>query len=522
MIATEIPAPATLAAIQAAIRGADVGERVLLILPDHADELASEVPWQVIRRQADDAEVQVGVVSADPDIRYFAKRARIPVYKSREQAQRRWRWPRADYRLPAPHVARPFLVTPPRQVGRGVAAPVIVTLGDRTLIHGKTRDKPRRWWLSALGYLLVIGLVAAALYGFALYVVPQATVTLVPARTQLVSSVEISAKVGVEEPEYLNKVIPARVVQARVEGFATTETTGSTEAPVGKATGQVTFINRTAREIVVPANTIVRTATGNNVRFRVVDEEVRVPPGIGQRASAAIEAVEPGREGNVPALTISEIEGPLNISLRVSNPEPTAGGAVETVAVVTQADKDRLLGQLQADLQRQAYSKLGESLRQGEFIPPETVTTFTLAETYDRFAGEHSPVLGLQLQLLARGLAVDMDAAEQMALRTLRESVPEGHFLLEETIRTGQPTFLRFDDEGVDLTMTASGLALIPIKPADVRSLIAGATPEEAVKRLEAEFDLATRPQITIEPDWLGRVPYIPTRIRVRVLQEGE
>ncbi len=141
------------------------------------------------------------------------------------------------------------------------------------------------------------------------------------------------------------------------------------------------------------------------------------------------------------------------------------------MAVATQADKDRLLGQLQDQLQRQAYNQLATGLGQGEIIPPETVSTFTLAETYDALPESRSDVLGMQLQLLARGLAVDVAGAEALADRSLRESIPSDHFLLEERIQIGQPNFTRFADESVDFTLTASADTLIPITTGQVREL---------------------------------------------------
>ena len=99
---------------------------------------------------------------------------------------------------------------------------------------------------------------------------------------------------------------------------------------------------------------------------------------------------------------------------------------------------------MQARLQQQAYSQLTAGLRQGEFIPPETVQTFTLAETYDRFAGEHAPELTLQLQLLARGTAVDVEGARQLADRSFRDTIPADHFLLESSIHVGQPPLPAF------------------------------------------------------------------------------
>ncbi len=511
-----LPAPATLEAAVAALALAQPGDQVLLILPEAADALAHEVRLRLLRRQADAANLRLGLVTADADVRYHARRAGIPTFAT--AAASHWRTPAPPPALPGPEGLRPLRLPPPRVVGLGLRAPEIVTLPGRTLLAGRTRRTRPRGWVTALGYLLLVALVAAGLAGVALLLLPQATVTLIPARTRLVSSIDVTARVGIDAADYLNRLTPARAVQAQVDGFATVLTTGVENAPLGKATTNVTLINQTNREILVPTTTVVRTTTGNNVRFRV-QEEMTVPAGVGQQARVLVEAVEPGRQGNVPALTINEIEGPLNISLRVSNPAPASGGSVESVAVVTQADKERVLGQLQAELQQQAYARLAESLRQGEAVPVETVRTFTLAETYDRFNGEVSDVLGLQLQLLARGLAVDVTAAEMLARRSLREGVPEGHFLLDQSLRVGEPAYTRFGNESLSFTLTASAEALVPISTAQVRSLLAGAPLVEAGPLLQRSLALAAPPQITLAPDWLGRIPWIPTRIRVRVLE---
>ena len=511
-------APATLAAALAALRQAQPGAQVLLILPKQVDELAHVVRLQTLRRQADALGVQVGLVTDDADVRYHARAARIPTFRKVARAGRRWRYPVAPPALPSPSYVRPLVASPPPDAGLGLRAPDIVTLPHKTILVGSIRRKKRSVWLVALGYLLLLVVIAGLAAGAAVLLIPQATVTLVPARTRFVSSEQITARVGIEDSSYLNLLVPARKVQTRVEDFDTIVTTGVEEAPVGKATGIVRFINRSSREIVVPTATIVRTTTGNNVRFRIT-EAVTVTAGIGQSANALIEAVEPGRKGNIPALTINEIEGPLNLSLRVSNENPTAGGTVEPVAVVTAADKERLLGKLQAALQQQAYTRLGESLQQGEAIPPETVRTFTLAETYDRFAGEHADVLGLQLQLLARGLAVDVTSAQALVERSLRQSIPADHFFLEETIQVSSPAFVRFSDKAVDMTLTASADTLVPIKVNEVRTLLAGVPLDAASQRLQEAFALEQPPVIKLEPNWLGRLPTIPTRIRVRVLQ---
>jgi len=514
-----LSAPATVAQARNGVLGARPGERLLFILPDDADDFAHPARLKALRRLADDAGVQIGLVTRDKDIRYFAQKARIPVYKSEEAGRRRWRWPKPEAPLPPPNKLRPAYIPPPPDAAVELRPPAIVTKPDGTILWGEARAKPRRSWLRGLAYVAFIGLIALTIFGLTLYLLPQATISLTPARTQIYSSIDLTARTGIDEPDYLNKLVSARVVQARVEGFGTTPTTGRDDAPVGKATGVVTLINRTPREIIVPEGTILRTTFGENVRFRTT-REVTVPAGIGQQVQVPIEAVEPGLEGNVPALTINEVEGSLNISLRVSNPTATSGGTVENVATVTQADKDRLLNELLAQLQQQAYEELAKNLRQGEYIPPETVQTYILATTYDRFAGEHADELGLQLQLLARGLAVDMDGARDLAERSLRESAPQDKFLLEETIRTGEPHFTLFGDEFVNFSLTASGEVIDPISAGDVRAVLTGAPAEQAAQLLEENFDLAKPPEIELTPPWLDRLPTLPFRIIVRVYKE--
>ncbi len=517
----DLSTPATLAAAAVGIRQAVAGERVLFVLPSGAsaaDEFSSEVRLQLLHRQAAAAGVQVGLVTTDADVRYFAQRVGLPTFSSIEGAQGRWRYVKTPSALPGPEWVRPTVIPPPQRVGRNLAAPAIVTTGGVTVLDGLSRRRKNRWWLAALGYLAMTLLMAGAVAGLLVLLLPRATVTLTPARTRIVSSVEVTAQTGIEEPDIANNLVPARGVQARVEGSTSTQATGSEFAPAGKASGFVILINRTAREVKVPVNTVVRTVTGNNIRFRT-QSEVTVPAGIGQRAGVSIQAVEPGRQGNVAAFSISEVEGAMGVSLRASNESPTGGGTVADVVVVAQADKERVLGQLQEELQKQAYARLAESLRQGEYIPPETVKTFTLGETYDRFAGEQASAITLTLQLLARGTAIDLVGAQKLAERALRDAIPADHFLLEDSIQVSQPSFSRFDEEAANMTLTASADVLLPIQAGTVRTLLAGVPITEAAAVLQRHFDLAKPPIIEVESGWFGRLPYIPTRITLRILQ---
>jgi hypothetical protein len=52
-----------------------------------------------------------------------------------------------------------------------------------------------------------------------------------------------------------------------------------------------------------------------------------------------------------------------------------------------------------------------------------------------------------------------------------------------------------------------------------VRAAIRGMELPDALATLTRDFELGAEPHLTLRPDWLGRVPWLPFRIYVRVLQ---
>ena len=71
------------------------------------------------------------------------------------------------------------------------------------------------------------------------------------------------------------------------------------------------------------------------------------------------------------------------------------------------------------------------------------------------------------------------------------------------------------------MTFTASGDTLVPINEGDVRSLLAGAQVAEVPALLQRRFQFAAAPEITLQNNWLNRMPLVPMRIRVRIVQDA-
>ncbi|MEZ4769106.1 MAG: hypothetical protein R2844_11870 [Caldilineales bacterium] len=103
----------------------------------------------------------------------------------------------------------------------------------------------------------------------------------------------------------------------------------------------------------MPPGTMVAMSTGSNVSFET-QAPASLPGGRGAQVTVPIRAVEPGPAGNV-RFSINTVEGPLAVSLNVINPSATGGGTVKDVAVVEQADKDKLRAELEQQAKQKAY-----------------------------------------------------------------------------------------------------------------------------------------------------------------------
>ena len=369
------------------------------------------VHFQALRRQADQQGVEVAVVTRDSRLRQQAAEAGLPAYGSVDGA-RNQRW-----HAPAPAIGT-LPPNPPRPVHQSVSELRSGRLQSRFRRVRIAEGAPGRSspLIEAAILLVALVLCIAAVSALVAFIVPVANVSLTPAQEPRAHTITLTARSDAEVANYNNKIVPARRIGQRVEVDGSIPTTGSGTAPDQSAEGTVVFINRDPVPLEIPPGTLVATSTGSNIRFETT-VPASLPGGRGAQINVPVRAVEPGPSGNVRAFSINTIEGSLAVNANVINPTATSGGTVRQVATVEQADKDTLRDQLVQEARRKAYLALGELLDEGEFVPPETVGTLVLDETYDRFTDEAADTLTLRLRMLATALAVDGAAADEMATR---------------------------------------------------------------------------------------------------------
>jgi hypothetical protein len=493
---------------------------VALVLPENWLELDNIARLRLLQRQAQIQRRHLALVTRQESTRKLAQSLGIPVFFEAAVAQRR-RWkmyaelPLVDSRKPAAGLPEPPPWRRAEIVARHSRPSRRQTRQNRIRAEEAAR-RPIPFWLQFVGYIAMGGIVALVLGFFVLNVLPAATVTLAPGRATMNVSVPLTADGTIEVIDPDTNTLPARFIETTIESTGSIATTGSDQKASDRAAGQVDFNNLGSAPVNIPAGTVVSTSTGTPVNFRTT-AAASLAGGVGARVTVPIEAEQPGIEGNVRANTINTVNGALRFRVRVTNIGGTFGGGAQLVRVVTQADRDNLLLQVQADAETRAYEILQQELLPGEWLPPESIQTFVTSSVFDKFNDDEGDVLNLNLRVLAQGTALNAEQTNEAMLAALRTSVPEGGRLVSDSVATSrEPGAVAFG-RIVEFTMTASAQYVVPIDPREVSGEIAGLTPEEAVSTITAQWPLARPPEIYRDPEWRQTLPSFPSRIQVRI-----
>jgi hypothetical protein len=495
------------------LRGADAA-RVVLVAPGRSRATSSVVALRLLARAAADSGRSVALV-ADASTRALAGEAGVAAFASV-----------ADATSPTPSPAEPITPTrAPIHVVRGAGnarsqparPPIPATDGmDETVaVHlppparaasGRRGPRPRlpRWpWL-------VLPVILAILVGAA--ILPGATVRITPA------TVAVTPQNFVVATDIQGRL--AQEFQVTKPGTAT-----GTRAESVPASGVVTFFNWNTVAVEVPQGTQV--SVGGTTAFVTLDRIVvprgkfgaPIEPG---RKNVQVAAVVAGEAGNVAASAIDTIDDasvraflrgfPENPNRLVENADPTTGGVETTHPVIQQSDVDAVVAAIEADLRQQLSDAMGgdedrlyADAPEGEapvieipddLVGTEDTPTFELSGTLtvDRPYGSRSEV-----EQTARTRMVNLGGPPGQETVVLADSVTVVLHGVSEA------------DGALQVQVTATALAALPINEAEIRNRIKGMTVAEA----EAELAELSNVQIDLWPGWVDTVPVLDFRIDI-------
>lgn len=379
----------------------------------------------------------------------------------------------------------------------------------------RLRRRPSNIGVSVAFLALTMTIIfAAIILGAAAALIPEAEIVLIPTSESVSTQFTATARTTQKQIDYEEAIIPARVVQVIIEGRGETPTSGYEDISDEHASGEVVFANLTGEPITVPKGTIVRTSSGVNVRFYTV-AEVEIPPTLYGHQRVGIIALEPGPSGNVRSLTINVVEGEIAQSVSVINDKATEGGTLKRASIVSSQDFDRLRNDLLARLQREAYDKLITELQGEEFISPDSVEVQVMDQRYDQVVNQQSDILSMRMKIVARGVAVDTAALDELAAHSLEAKAEGGADVIEDSLVVQQNEQLQVEDDRIRFVASARCKVAPMIDLETTKKAIRGKKISEAKAWLQENLPLQEAPQIDVLPEWWDRIPLLPLRTEI-------
>ncbi|MCG8642772.1 MAG: baseplate J/gp47 family protein, partial [Desulfobacterales bacterium] len=249
---------------------------------------------------------------------------------------------------------------------------------------------------------------------------PIVTVEVRPTIQNLEKGLEIICEHGLTQVRSEEKKIPLLTNMFDVSGSIKIPTTGRKRIGFTRAEGVVTFLNHQNKAVTVPSGTVLKTGTG--IKYKTV-KEVTVPKlsveyYMGEvlatkagRAEVKIIALEAGTSGNIAKERITQFEG-KDYGLKLLHPEPTKGGSDREEMIVTQADLDRAIMNLETTLKDMISEKIHNELGSDYLVLQDT--------------------LNFQLETVQADQQVDAKAEE---LTVNGKMIAYGYHLLKDDLR---------------------------------------------------------------------------------------
>ena len=468
--------------------------RILLVWPKYEKIILRVLDLKVLNRHADSLGAQLGLVTRRAKVRRDAESLGIPVFKSTVAAQRD-PWPDSAPR------SRRIPKTPRRDLRR-----------IRDIVHEKEAD----WRTSLLRRILIFTAGVIAVLVVAGLFVPHVTLTIFPeSQTQRVV-IPVTASQSVESVS-VTGAVPARGLSITVDTKQSFAVTSNIIVPKSKSQGIVRFRNLSQAEVNIRAGTIVSTVAELPIKF-ITLQDTLLSPGPDKFLDMPIEALQSGASGNVPSDSVLVVDGPLALSIAVSNSNPITGGADSNVTGATDIDRQKLHKIVLENLRRTAESKLLAQIAPNDILLSDTFEVLKVVnEVYDPPAGLPGKILSLNMQVEYSVRYILADDVDQLTAVTLAASTTDG-FAPSGSQKVKVLTDPSTDISGVThFEIEVTRILLRQVDTMQVFSIVRGHQLSSVNKDLAANFSLRDEPVIDLVPDWWPWLPLIPFNISVEI-----
>ncbi len=374
--------------------------------------------------------------------------------------------------------------------------------------------------VGAIGAPLIVLVIVA---GMLMYILPTATVTLVPVE----KSISADLVYGVETPGNTYDVSIQPVTITHTTSFdKDIPSTGERFEPDGTASGNILLTNPLLNPVTVPSGTALAGKNGLNY---IVQKDVTVPAAdpygslsFGS-ATVAVAAASAGDQGNTDAGTIV---GQLDSGVFYNNRDAITGGSMKRIAVVSQADIDALKQAAETNLAGRVDQEFQASIEPGMQLVPDTQTTTDPTFQYSLKAGQDGTDVSVHSTQTVTGEVFDpgkLNAlAKDEAARQLAAKAGPNEIILGDTVTIGDPVAL---PGGLSFSRHATARTRAVVSADEQKSLekqIIGKGEADAQAIIQSMTDVASY-RISIKPTWLPqRMPELDSHIKIVVSNSND
>lgn len=509
---------------------------VFLVAPKDASLTQSVVNLKILKKEAENLGLDVGIVSQENIARNIAAQVGLPVYESIDSSR-----PIIEPQKMEPNLddvieidmseKRPVKPPPgvhvnyysgdedeepqsPKHVKRAQptthsqAAPISTAKYEEPVFTKP--KKPKKWLIKlAIFFIALIGC------GFLFYYFyPKATLDLVVKSTPIEENIEITIDTSTDATSDDNKVIPGQILS--VKDSVTENFSATGQKDVGeKASGTVSLSNGTGAEINVPAGNQLENSDGY---IFVTTSAVSIPgatatvdasgnvqknPGT---ASVSVEAQEAGDTYNIGTDTFV-VSNFSNVS--ASSSSSFSGGVSKKITIVSQDDLDKAENKLRDELKEKIKNTLlSQSSDKKLTLFADSIDYYDTQFSSTEKATAETDSFSGTLTLSAKTIAFTEDDYKKNIIAALGDKVPEGQELVltsDDEISQGGYT--------VDYskgTMKIEGTIKTKLAPVinydDIKSEIKGKSLVSAEKYLDS-LSYFSSVKASINPSWIKNIP---------------
>jgi hypothetical protein len=468
-------------------------ERLLLVWPAHENALNRLLDLKLVYRQATRLGSQLGFITKNPKVRFYAHEIGIPVFDDLGKAQH-GNWNRNLH--------------PSRAIQRHEQSI------DLDSMRSYAHPQASAWAVHPIIRLLSLCISVVALLALGVVILPGATITLTPRLETQSIQLDLIGGPSSTPANPSSGILPTYRQEVIIEGRDTITATGWTHIPDKYAVGDLKFTNNSTQTVTIPVGTIIATHGSVPVRF-ITTSSSKVIVGAKKTVTVPVRAIKPGGSGNLPASSLTIIEDNPGSTLTVSNPTATHGGTNATVPSPNATDLQTLRQRLESELERDALAQMQSYLPEGDQLISPTMTLLeTIEETQFPAITEPADQLELFLRLKFQCQVISLAMLRNMVSNILDEKLPAGYSELPGTLVIAPFKEIAQGEDGAYLYKITAKRKLEANIPANqVLGKITGLTTAAAEDHLSATLPLANQADIKLIPSWWPRLPFIVMRI---------